>query len=305
MRVQIGTLVATLAILAAAPTAAAQLPQPVADSLAIEVEPYATPIPTETDVEIPYTITYTVASPSRGSIPVALLVDAPAGWLVLAVPEQHATPDAPAIPATYTFEGVLRARHDGSPHAFRADTIRLVVTAAGDGALVQPRDATTELVLQADWEPGLRVVVQGPDVALSRGGSFGLALGEIHNTGNAPVDITATITRTPDPCDASIDRPPTTLGAGERTTLAIDVSCSSAPAPSALVVTLEHALAIDPTRKGEPVAPTWEIGGEGSSGPRIFGDAPRETRYDASWGAVLLVPAALALAAIFSKRRAR
>lgn len=275
----------------------------VADALTLEVQEHTALVPTEVDVELPYRIAYSVGAPHAGELRVRILAEGQPGWLVVAVPDLHLTPSGPSLPGTYTFEGVLRARHDGTARAFRADTVRLIAIAEGDERLVQPRDATAETTLQADWQPGLQVVVQDPHVALSPSGSFGLAMAEIRNTGNAPVETTATVRSAPDGCDAEISQPPTILAPGERGTLSIDISCERHPGAATLVARVTHALAQDTLRAGEPVEPSWDVGDpSGPGGQRVYGDAPRESRYDAPWGAVALVPGALALAAILRRR---
>jgi len=291
-----------------APPAMAQIPTAPAlqPSVAIEIAT-SDPIAADVNVDIRYTITYT-APPNAGGLAVEVSVEEPGiGWAVYPEPASHVAPAEPGIGGTYTFEGVLRVDHDGRPLAFEPRTLNVRAFAPGDGRAVQAAEAAAQTTIQAAWRPGLQVTASTSGIALRGSGGEDAVTAEVRNTGNALATVEVEILRLPEGCASPTRLPSMTLAPGARENLRIQIECERDWAPGTLQARLTHALAADSRMQGTPVEPVWDVieGAPGSySGPgRTFGDESPAPRNDASWGATLLVPMALLVAALVIRRR--
>lgn len=313
-------LVLVWAALLATPLAAAQLPvHVVTPTLALIPTAPGAPLALDATARLPYRIDYAIAGPHAGTFLVIVAPGAiPPGWSVTLDPPQHEIQAAPSTGATYTVEGTIVIRHDGTPLAFQPQALALDAYAPGDGSVVAATTTSAGVPLTADWRPGLLVELPAPRLHLhERGGSDTLG-GEIWNTGNADARIEGSILRAPRGCSATLESAPTHLAPGQRAPLRLALQCERGWDPGSVTARFEHALAVDATRAGAPVEPQWDVvvldtsrcdgfwGCSGSSSggvARTYGDAPITGRNEASWGATLLVPMALAVAAMLVRRR--
>lgn len=303
--------------LLAVPLASAQAPVPlVQTSLALSFDEAPAPIATETTVRIPYRVEYAVDGPHAGPLGVALqAADVPPGWTAELDPGVHETSEPASLPTTYVFDGEVVLRHDGTPRAFAPHVVAIGVLAPGDDRVVAPARVEADLAVQADWRPGLYAVLAAPRLVLGEEGGRDALGAELRNTGNADAVVAAQVVKAPAGCAAKVADAPKRLAPDERGTLRLDVDCGDGWSPGRVTVRLTHALALDAARQGAPVEPQWDLVlasgnassglrlGGGGGGARTYGDAPIESGGNqASWGAVLLVPAALGLAARLRRR---